>query len=111
VSAEGHTAAFDALLAEQPADWAFFECYVTLQDPRRLNEARVALARANARPQHGPGESDFAITVAHTHGRGAAAGVVRSALRILDDLGIAGTTWVGETRTALRPAPPHRFGP
>jgi hypothetical protein len=106
-----HTDAFDALLSEQPSDWAFFECFVTVMDARRLNEARVALARANARPVRGPGDADFEITVANTHGRGARAGVVRSALRILDDLGIEGRTWVGETTTRLRPAPPHRYGP
>lgn len=110
----GHTVAFDALLAGQPADWSFFQCFVALADARRLNEARVALARANARPLRGDAEAkeaDFAITVANTQGRGAAAGVVRSALRMLDDLGIAGTTWAGETLTCHRPAPPHRYGP
>ncbi|WP_217923987.1 hypothetical protein [Miltoncostaea oceani] len=106
-----HATAFDGLLAEQPADWSFFEVYVTLDDARTLSDARVALARANARPQKGPGEHDFQITVANTHGHGARAGVVRSALRILDDRGITGRTWAGETRSTTRPAPPHRYGP
>jgi hypothetical protein len=106
-----HTEAFEEMLAEQPSDWAFFEVYVTLDDPLRLNEARVALARANARPIRGSGDHDFEITVANTHGHGAAAGVVRSALRILDDRQIGGRTWAGATRSLLRPAPPHRFGP
>ena len=66
-----HTEAFDELLAEQPADWAFFEVYVTLDDPLRLNEARVSLARANARPS-ARADHDFEITVANTHGHGAA---------------------------------------
>jgi hypothetical protein len=111
VSAPGHAEAFDAVLDEQPADWDFFEVHVTLDDALRLTEARVALARANARPQYGPADHDFAITVAHTHGRGARAGVVRSALRTLDMLGITGRTWGGITRTATRPAPAHRHGP
>lgn len=106
-----HVAAFDEMLAELPGDWSLFECYVTLDDSRRLAEARVALARANARPQYGPGDHDFAITVANTSGHGARAGVVRSALKLLDDLGIGGRTWAGETRTTYRPAPPHRYGP
>jgi hypothetical protein len=106
-----HTASFDALLAEQPSDWAFFEVYVTLDDPRRLADARVALARANARPVRVEADHDFEITVAHTHGHGSRAGVLRSALRILDDRDIAGRTWGGETRTLVRPAPPHRYGP
>jgi hypothetical protein len=109
--APSHTEAFDRLMAEQPGDWTSFETYVTVADARRLNEARVALARANARPVRGAGDADFEITVCNTHGRGAAAGVVRSALRILDDLGIAGRTWAGETTTTLRPAPAHRYGP
>lgn len=106
-----HAEAFDGLLTELPADWSSFEVYVTLDDARKLAEARVALARANGRPQRGPGEHDFEITVANTHGHGARAGVVRSALRILDDRGITGRTWAGATRSLLRPAPPHRFGP
>jgi hypothetical protein len=106
-----HAEAFDELLAEQPADWAFFEVHVTLDDPLQLSEARVALARANARPVRIPSDHDFEITVARTHGHGADAGVVQSALRILDDRGITGRTWAGATRTLLRPAPPHRYGP
>jgi hypothetical protein len=106
-----HTDAFDEVLAEQPGDWAFFEVYVTLDDPLRLNEARVALARANGRPVRVPADHDFEITVANTHGHGARAGVVRSALKILDDRRIGGRTWAGATRTLARPAPPHRYGP
>jgi hypothetical protein len=106
-----HTDAFDELLAEQPSDWSFFEVYVTLDDARTLAEARVSLARANARPVHVAADHDFEITVANTHGHGARAGVVRSALRILDDRSITGRTWAGATRTLTRPAPPHRYGP
>mgnify|MGYP001451748898 CR=1 FL=1 len=102
---------FDAVLSELPSDWAFFECYLTVERPERLADARVALGRANARPVRGQGDHDFAITVANTHGRGARAGVVRSALRILDDLGITGRIWAGETYDLLRPAPAHRYGP
>ncbi len=102
---------FMALLQEQPADWTFFECYLTLDDPRRLTDARVALGRANARPVRGEADHDFEITVANTWGHGASAGVVRSALRILDDLGITGRIWCGATYDMLRPAPAHRAGP
>ena len=106
-----HAEAFDELLGQQPSDWSFFEVYVTLDDARRLADARVWLARANARPEFGPSDHDFQITVANTHGHGAGAGVVRSALRILDDRGITGRTWAGATRSLTRPAPPHRYGP
>jgi hypothetical protein len=106
-----HAGEFDAILAEQPSDWSSFEVRLTLNDPLRLTDARVALARANARPVRVPADHDFEITVANTHGHGAAAGVVRSALRILDERGIGGRTWTGETRTLLAPAPPHRYGP
>lgn len=106
-----HAEAFDGMLEELPSDWSSFEVYVTLDDARKLNEARVSLARANARPQFGPADHDFQITVAHTDGHGARAGVVRSALRILDDRGITGRTWGGATRSLVRPAPPHRYGP
>jgi hypothetical protein len=106
-----HTDAFDEMLAEQPSDWASFEVYVVLDDPRRLAEARVSLARANARPVRIQADHDFEITVAHAHGHGAHAGVVRSALRILDDRGVSGRTWAGATRSMLRPPPPHGHGP
>jgi len=111
VAVVSHTQAFDDLVTDLPTDWAFFECYVALNDPKRLNEARVALARANGRPVYGPGDHDFEITVANTHGHGARAGVVRSALRILDHDGIEGHTWVGAATSELRPAPHHRYGP
>jgi hypothetical protein len=106
-----HAGEFDAILAEQPSDWSSFEVRLTLNDPLRLTDARVALARANARPVRVPADHDFEITVARTHGRGAYPGVVRSGLRILDERGISGRTWAGETRTLQAPAPPHRYGP
>src|ERR1019366_4672660 len=42
-----HVATFDAVVEDLPGDWSFFEAYVALDDPNRLSEARVALARAN----------------------------------------------------------------
>jgi hypothetical protein len=102
---------FDEIVAAQAEDWAFFECFLTVEDPTRLAEARVALSRANARPVRGPGNHDFEVTVAHRWGHGARAGVMRSALRILDDLGIAGRIWSGAAYDLLRPAPPHHYGP
>ena len=56
------------MVSELPTGWAFFECFVTVDDPKRLTDARVALARANARPVREPGGHDFEITVANTHG-------------------------------------------
>ena len=106
-----YTNEFDAVVAEMADDWAFFECYLTVDDPLRLSEARVALARANGRPMRSAGAHDFEVTVANDHGRGARAGVVRSALRALDDLGITGRIWSGEAYDDLRPAPAHRYGP
>ena len=102
---------FDAALAELAPDWASFECYLTVDDPLRLADARVALARANGRPVHGDADHDFSFTVANAHGRGARAGVVRSALRTLDDRGVTGRIWMGAAYDSLRPAPAHRYGP
>jgi hypothetical protein len=106
-----HVASFDSVVGELPGDWSSFEAFVALDDPTRLNEARVALARANARPLYGPGDHDFAITIANTQGRGAHVGVVRSALQLLDDLNITGRTWAGTVTETTRPAPAHRSGP
>jgi hypothetical protein len=102
---------FDAALAELAPDWASFECYLTVDDPLRLADARVALARANGRPVHGDADHDFSFTVANAHGRGARAGVVRSALRTLDDRGVTGRIWMGAAYDSLTPAPAHRYGP
>ena len=41
----------------------------------------------------------------------AAPGVVRSGLRILDDIGIGGHIFAGDARAAAMPAPAHRYGP
>jgi hypothetical protein len=102
---------FDAVLDELAPDWAFFECLITVDDPLRLADARVALARANGRPVQGAADHDFILTVANTQGRGARAGVVRSALRTLDDRGVTGRIWSGGAYDSLRPAPAHRYGP
>ena len=102
---------FDDVMAEMAPDWATVECYLSVDDPLRLSEARVALARANGRPVHGGSDHDFAITVANTSGRGAHPGVVRSALRTLDDRGVTGRIWMGAAYDSLRPAPAHRYGP
>ena len=106
-----HVESFDSVVADLPGDWSSFEAFVALDDPTRLNEARVALARANARPLYGPGDHDFSITIANTQGRGARVGVVRSALQLLDDLAITGRTWPGAVAEQTRPAPAHRYGP
>lgn len=106
-----YTAEFDQLVDGLPADWAFFECHLTVKDPSQLADARVALARANARPLKSRADHDFEITVASTNGRGAHPGVVRSALRVLDDLGIDGRIWCGLITDLVRAAPAHRYGP
>ena len=106
-----YTEEFDAVLTELAPDWAFVDCFLTVDDPLRLSDARVALARANGRPVYGDADHDFAITIAHTHGRGALPGVVRSALRTLDDRGVTGRIWLGAAYDSLRPAPAHRYGP
>ncbi len=102
---------FDAVIAGLAPDWARVECHLTVDDPLRLADARVALARANGRPGPPGADHDFALTVASTHGRGAVAGVVRSALRTLDDRGVTGRIWMGAAYDALTPAPAHRYGP
>ncbi len=107
-----HTDAFDELLAEQPSDWSFFEVYVTLDDARKLAEARVSLARANARPVDGARPTTTSRSRWPTR-RATARAPAWCARRcaILDDRGITGRTWGGATRTLTRPAPPHRYGP
>ena len=102
---------FDEILAAQAEDWAIIELRVVVDDPSKLTPARVALARANGRPQRPPMDHDFQVTVAHRWGNGTHPGVVRSTFKILDELGIAGRVWTAATYELLRPAPPHRYGP
>ncbi len=106
-----HVATFENIVDELPADWSLLVLHLAVDDPLRLGETRVALGRANPRPMFGRGDHDFAMTVANTQGRGAAVGVVRSALALLDDLGIAGRLWGGDVTSVQRPAPAHRHGP
>jgi hypothetical protein len=102
---------FDAILAEQPEDWAIIELRVIVDDPGKLVPARVALARANGRPQAPHMDHDFQVTVAHRWGNGTYPGVVRSTFKLLDDLGVSGRVWSAATYDLLQPAPPHRYGP
>lgn len=106
-----HVTTFESIVDELPGDWSLLEVFLLLDDPTRLGEARVALGRANPRPLFGHGDHDFAMTVANTQGRGAAVGVVRSALALLDDLEIGGRLWSGDVTSVQRPAPAHRYGP
>jgi hypothetical protein len=101
----------DAILAEQPEDWAIIELRLIVDDPRQLTPARVALARANGRPQRPPMDHDFQVTVAHRWGNGTYPGVVRTTFKILDDRGITGRVWSVAVYDQLQPAPPHRYGP
>ncbi len=106
-----HVTDFDAIVDELPSDWSLLVIYIALEDALQLGEARIALARTNPRPLFGPGDHDFAITVARVQGRGSAVGVVRSALAMLDDLGIGARMWPGTATSVQRPAPAHRYGP
>ncbi len=106
-----YVSTFNDIVGELPADWSLLDLYIALDDPLRLGEARVALGRANPRPMFGDGDHDFALTAANTQGRGAAVGVVRSALQMLDDLEVPGRMWAGDVTSVQRPAPAHRAGP
>ena len=75
---------------------------MTLDDARELAEARVSLARANARPCTRPPTTTSRSRSPTPTATAPAPGVVRSALRILDDRSITGRTW------ARRHAHPRR---
>ncbi len=89
---------FDEIVASLPGDWTDLELELRIADERRYVEAAVLVVTCNAQP-NSKSEWHWRILVAHRFGHAAAAPVVHTALKLLDDAGIEGELAVREVRT------------
>jgi hypothetical protein len=89
---------FDEIVASLPDDWTDLELELRIADERRYIEAAVLVVTCNAQP-NSKSEWHWRILVAHRFGHAAAAPVVHTALKLLDDAGIDGELALREVRT------------
>jgi hypothetical protein len=89
---------FQQLVDSLPDDWTDLELDLRLLDESHYVEAAVALVTCNAQPysQH---DWHWRLLVAHRFGHAAAVPAVHSALKLLDDAGIAGELVLREVRS------------
>ncbi len=89
---------FDAIVQSLPDDWTDLELELRIADERRYVDAAVLMVTCNAQP-NSKSEWHWRILVAHRFGHAAAAPVVHTALKLLDDAGIQGEVALREVRT------------
>jgi hypothetical protein len=83
---------WDAILANEPADWSHLSLELRLDDAERTEEACVITAPLNPWRRDDDYRSGLLrFTAAHSHGYGAWPGLVRVRLAGLDAHGIGGT--------------------
>jgi hypothetical protein len=89
---------FTAIVDSLPDDWTDLEFDLRIFEERRYVEAAVLLVTCNAQP-YSKKEWHWRIICAHRFGHAASAPAVHTALKLLDDTGIAGEIAVREVRT------------
>jgi hypothetical protein len=89
---------FDAVLASLPDDWTDLELELRIADERRYVDAAVLLVTCNAQP-NSKSEWHWRLLVAHRFGHASAVPAVHTALKLVDEAGIAGELAVREVRT------------
>jgi hypothetical protein len=89
---------FTETVASLPDDWTDLELDLRIFDERRYVDAAVLLVTCNAQP-YSRRDWHWRLLVAHRFGHAAAAPVVHTALKLLDDAGIDGELAVREVRT------------
>lgn len=90
--------AFQQILDSLPDDWTDLELDLRIADESRYVDASVYLATCNARP-YSRHDWHWRLLVAHRFGHAAAAPAVHTALKLLDEAGIAGEIIVREVRS------------
>ena len=85
-----------------PDDWTDLEFDLRIFDESRYVDAASYLVTCNAQP-YSRHDWHWRVLVAHRFGHAAAAPAVHSALRLLDDAGIAGELAVREVRSGRAP--------
>jgi hypothetical protein len=99
---------FQQIVDSLPDDWTDLELDLRIADGARYVDAASYLVTCNAQP-YSRHDWDWRILVAHRFGHAAAAPAVHSALRLLDDAGIAGELALREVRSG-RAAIHHTWG-
>ena len=89
---------FEEIVATLPDDWTDLELDVRILDERRYVDAAILLVTCNAQP-YSKHDWHWRLLVAHRFGHAAAVPAVHTALKLLDDAGIAGELAVREVRT------------
>lgn len=80
---------FDEIVGSLPDDWTDLELDVRIQDESRYVDAAVFMVVCNAQP-YSRHDWHWRVICAHRFGHAAAVPAVRTALRLLDEAGIAG---------------------
>ena len=93
---------FQQAVDSLPDDWTDLEFDLRIFDESRYVDAASYLVTCNAQP-YSRHDWHWRVLVAHRFGHAAAAPAVHSALRLLDDAGIAGELAVREVRSGRAP--------
>ena len=92
-----------AVLDAEPSDWSHLSLELRLADSERTEDACVVMAPLNPwRDDDDFRSGMLRFRSAHTHGYGAAAGLVGARMAMLDERGIAGTLRVLRSVDAAR---------
>jgi hypothetical protein len=89
---------FQQIVESLPDDWTDLELDLRIFDERRYVDAAVNLVTCNAQP-YSKHDWHWRLLVAHRFGHAAAPAAVHLALKLLDDVGIAGELALREART------------
>ena len=88
---------FEEIVDSLPSDWTDMELDLRIDEDRYI-EAATLLVTCNAQP-YSRHDWHFRLLVAHHFGHAAAPEAVHTALKLLDDVGIAGEIVLREVRT------------
>jgi hypothetical protein len=89
---------FTTLVDSLPDDWTDLELDLRIFDESRYVEAATLLVTCNAQP-YSKRDWHWRLLVAHRFGHAASVPATHTALKLLDDAGLAGELALRETRT------------
>lgn len=89
---------WDEIVESLPGDWTDIEADVRILDEERYIDAAVFMTVCNAQP-YSRRDWHWRVLCAHSFGHAAAPSAVRTALKLLDEAGIAGEIAVRRVTT------------
>jgi hypothetical protein len=89
---------FQQTVDAQPDDWTDLQFDLRVLDERQYVDAAICLVTCNPMP-YSKHDWHWRLLVAHRFGHAASVGAVRTALKLLDDAGIAGELALREVRS------------